>query len=248
MVSLQELDSIFKHTPNEEKFIKRLLGGTFVSVIGLRHSGKTQWIMSLLYHLLNNAEETFDEFHLIVSNIKSKANEDSCGFLFDQKLKKGMKLIVYETFDLKVIDDLIEKSSDGKKRLIVSDDSTKYCDDLFFRTETMLTACTDCRHLNMSMIMIFHTITSIFSVALRINTEYWFLFKIKSKKVLQEALFDEYLSMIFDDFEQFKYLFNLHMTRDYGALCVNVDEGEIDYIAHLWKSILNSRKHIGIKI
>jgi len=188
---------------HEKQFLKDLEIGRFVLAIGSKGSGKSYLMTSYLKHALHN--KTYKNIHFVCPvGIKGEAN-NSYNFLENQK-----HVLVYPHYT-----ETVSKRVDADRRkdttLFIIDDASG---ELLHNIDnTLIQLITTTRHFKKCTIYIcVHSAKRVLTPIIRQNLDHLFIYRIVNVKLLQD-FYDEYFSMLFDNFIQFKK-FYVEATRE----------------------------------
>jgi len=180
---------------HEEEFIKDFGEvGRFTIAVGSKGSGKSYLMTSYLKHaLLNN---TFKNVHFVCPiGIKGEAN-GSYSFLENQK-----HVQVYPHYAEAVSKRVDSDRKKAPTLFIIDDASGELLPNI---DNTLIQLITTTRHFKKCSIWIcVHSAKKILTPIIRQNTDNVFIYRIINMKLLQD-FYDEYFSMMFDDFKTFK--------------------------------------------
>jgi len=194
---------------HEQDFIKDLEIGRFVIAIGSKGSGKSYLMTSYLKHALYN--NTYKNIHFVCPvGVKGEAN-DSYAFLQNQK-----HVLIYPHYS-----EAVSKRVDADRKkattLFLIDDASG---ELLHNIDnTLIQLITTTRHFKKCSIWIcVHSAKRILTPIIRQNLDHLFIYRIINMKLLAD-FYDEYFSMMFDDFKQFKQ-FYLEATKEKNS-CIH---------------------------
>jgi len=195
------MDNIIQN--HEEGFIEDLEVGRFVIAIGSKGSGKSYLMTSYLKHVL--LHNTFKNIHMVLPiGIHGEAN-NSYSFLEDQK-----HVQVYPHYTEAVAKRVDSDRKKGTTLFILDDASGELLHNI---DNTLIQLITTTRHFKKCTIWVcVHSAKRILTPIVRQNLDHLFIYRIINMKLLQD-FYDEYFSMLFDDFKQFKQ-FYLEATRE----------------------------------
>lgn len=212
----------------EKKFINDEDERVIISM-GAKGSGKTTILLNFIKYI--HKKNWYSEFHLVIPSFnKSKLvdGSDQYGFL------RGMKnMFIYTQYD-SLISDIVLKKCDGKKRIFYGiDDATSKGLDLI-KDQSLLHLITTSRANKCKIWLCVHGSKKILSPIIRANIDYLFIHKISNKKLL-EAIFEEWFSMIFNDFKDFLNFYNEKLNIRYNSVLLSCYHNLIDSDVKDWK-------------
>ena len=219
---------------NEVEFIEdNEKAGRFILAIGSKGGGKSHLMTSFLkFHLLEN---TYEYIHFCCPCYGGEA-DDQYAFLKDQK-----QVLIYKHYNPK-ISALVDKDRQKGKTLFLIDDASS---ELISNIDTgLLHLITTARHYkSCTLYFAVHSCKKILLPIVRQNIDHLFIYKIINAGLLRD-LYDEYLSMLFNKWQEFKDFYNnataekytcVHFSIHFKGLDVNVKEWEINRLRDKYK-------------
>jgi len=168
-----------------------------IAMIGVKGSGKTFQMLSLIKYFLEN--NIYCEYHLILPSFRHE-QKDQYAFLTKYK----SNVFIYSHYIDEIAEELLEKqikSKNKKKILLAIDDATHMSEEM---TKPHLSEiATTSRHCRITLILCLHAARRIMQTSLRYNLDYIFMFRISNDKLL-EGLYEENFSSMVEDFENYR--------------------------------------------
>lgn len=194
-----------KHLNNEESEINFLKDNQerILGIVGCKGSGKTHTILKLLEFYMNSNIHNYSEHHLILPSYLNENDKDQYNFLKNRK-----DVYIYTKYSplvlKKIYVEQLKESVNGKKIVLVIDDSSQYGQDLS-TDKNFISIMTMSRHLKIKLIIAVHTLKKILCPVIRMNLDGLMIFKITNNKLLNDA-YDEFFSMYgdFKNYQDFK--------------------------------------------
>ena len=200
---------------SERKFLELATSDKFILSIGNKGTGKS-WTM---LHFLKLAleENWFECYYLVLPAYTHEAN-DSYDFI--KKYSKS-KIYIYTEWDTDII--LTKVMQDpAEKKLIMCDDSTGSWNSFAF-DPLMTKFLAQLRHYTCTMYVITHSIRKSLPTVMRALIDGLLVYNTSSKMSLQ-VIYEEYLSILFNNFNEFLtyYKKNVLYSTPYNGLFVNI--------------------------
>jgi len=217
---------------HEQEFLKDMEIGRFVLGIGAKASGKSYLMTSYLKHALYN--NTYKHIHIVLPvSIKGEAN-NSYAFLENQK-----HVLIYPHYREEISKRVDKDRQKGKTLFIIDDASGELLKNI---DNTLIQLITTTRHYKGCSIWIcVHSAKKILMPIVRQNLDHLFIYRIVNVKLLQD-MYDEYFSMMFNSFEDFK-IFYLMATQDKNtSIHYSLHQEGIDPFVKDWQINLNKDK------
>lgn len=216
--------------PHEEDFVKDLETGRFVLAIGAKASGKSYLMTSYLKNALKN--ETYENVHIVLPiGIKGEAN-NSYQFLENQK-----HVLVYPHYVENVAKRVDADRKKGKTLFIIDDASGELLKNI---DNTLIQLITTTRHYKGCTIWIcVHSAKKVLTPLIRQNLDSLFIYRIINMKLLQD-MYDEYFSMLFDSFIDFKAFYTQITEEKNTCIHFSLHLDGIDPFVKEWR--INSQK------
>jgi hypothetical protein len=212
----------------EDEFLNDVLNtGRFILSIGSKGSGKTYLMTAFLQYLLFN--NVYQVYHFVCPCYEGEQN-DSYNFL------KGLNNVyIYKHYTEKV-SIRVDKDRRKYKTCFLIDDATNEL--LQSNDKTFIHLITTTRHFKGCLLYVcVHSCKRILIPVVRQNVDYLFIYSMRNADLLK-ALYDEYFSMDFDKFIDFKLKFREATKEKYNAILYGSNTG-IDYNINNWNIILN---------
>ena len=189
------MDNIISN--HEQSFIEDTTKtGRFILSIGSKGSGKSYLLCSYLKYVLKN--NIFKNIHFICPCYEGEAN-NSYDFLKNQK-----HVLIYKHYS-EAVTKIVDKDRRKGKTLFLIDDASgellKQMDNSFIQLITTT------RHFKSCCVYVcVHSAKKILAPIVRQNLDHLFIYRIINVKLLED-LYDEYLSMLFNNFKEFKQFY-----------------------------------------
>lgn len=200
MYNLDETNFLQNH---EQAFLKDTTDtGRFVMAIGQKGGGKSYLLCSYLKYVLS--KNVFENVHFVCPCYKGEAS-NSYDFLEDQK-----HVLIYPHYSEAVIKRVDADRKKGKTLFVVDDASgelLKQIDNTFVQLITTTRQFKGC-----TVYICVHSAKKILSPIVRQNLDHLFIYRIINAKLLED-LYDEYLSMMFENFKEWKRTY-LELTKE----------------------------------
>lgn len=207
--------------------------------VGVRHSGKSLFSMSVLSYCLKN--KMFDSYHLVLPTYKYQRN-GTFGWIDRLNDKDQSKITIYESFSLFIIEDLIRNRKKNGNTLFMVDDATSFL-ELFGQNASLRKLIVESRHLHITTWLITHSLKSTVSRLIRQNTAYYLLHK-QSNAGFLVSLWEENLSLFVDKKEFMTMCKDMMTSQDYICIVIDSDRSVLDCNAMSWNEIKNERELI----
>lgn len=223
----------------EQTFYKRLERHSTALVVGNRHSGKSVFIASMLRELIT--KNKYHEYHLVLQNFQCQAN-DTWSFLFSLPKEQQKRIKIYNEFDMEIIRLLVENPDKKRDKFLFIDDCTNikefYGNDPYIKKLFVM-----CRHLRVTVFLVYHYLSSCISRVLRTNSEFVFITRNLDEKFLT-SLYEESFSLLMDKKEFLKLMRDEMTNKEYPCVALHRDTGVFDTKVTEWGSISSQRKII----
>lgn len=196
--------------------------GRFILSLGCKSSGKTNTLIGYLAKVLYH--NVFESIHAVLPAYHHEQN-NSYAFLKNQK-----HVNIYSHYNEK-ISKAVDKDREKKKTLFIIDDATN---ELMKIDPTFTRLITTSRHgLGVTIWSCVHSCRKILSPVVRQNIEHLFIYRIVNAKLLYD-LYDEYYSMTFPSFSEFKRFYTIATNEKYSAIYYSLMKGQIDTDVKNW--------------
>jgi hypothetical protein len=209
----------------EEEFTEHIItGGIFCLSVGTKGSGKTFLMMNILNLLLKlNA---YERIHFVCPAYSGEAN-DSYKFLENQK-----HVQIYLRYNERVSKRVDTDRRKYKTLFLMDDASGEMLQQGIDNTLTQI--ITTCRHYKICSVWInAHSAKKIFTPIFRQNADYVIIYKLSNAGLLQ-SLFEEYMSMYYDKFIEFKNRYKEYTNEKYSAILLSIHFEGIDNDVKNW--------------
>ena len=210
---------------NEVEFIDdNIKAGRFILAIGSKGGGKSHLMTSFLkFHLLEN---TYEFIHFCCPCYGGEADEQY-KFLKDQK-----QVQIYKHY-VPRISALVDKDRQKGKTLFLIDDASS---ELISNIDTgLLHLITTARHYkSCTLYFAVHSCKKILLPIVRQNIDHLFIYKIINAGLLRD-LYDEYLSMLFDKWTDFKEFYNNSTSEKYSCIHFSIHFQGLDVDVKDWE-------------
>jgi len=216
------IDNIIKD--HEQDFLKDLEIGRFVIAIGSKGSGKSYLMTSYLKHALYN--NSYKNIHFVCPvGIKGEAN-GSYSFLENQK-----HVLVYPHYSEAVAKRVDSDRKKAPTLFIIDDASGELLHNI---DNTLIQLITTTRHFKKCSIWIcVHSAKRILTPIIRQNLDHLFIYRIINMKLLDD-FYQEYFSMLFDNFKTFKDFYIQSTKEKNTALHFSLHMDGIDPFVREW--------------
>ena len=216
------MDNILKD--HEAQFLQDTTEtGRFILSIGSKGSGKSYLLCSYLKYVLKH--NIFKNIHFVCPCFSGEAN-NSYGFLKNQK-----HVLVYPHYS-ETITKIVDKDRRKGRTLFMVDDASgellKQVDSSFIQLATTTRHFAGC-----TVYVCVHSCKKILSPIIRQNLDHLFIYRIINVKLLED-LYDEYFSMLFDNFKQFKQFYTSSTAEANSCLHFSLHQDGIDTNVKHW--------------
>ena len=219
------MDNIISN--HEQSFIEDTTKtGRFILSIGSKGSGKSYLLCSYLKYVLKN--NIFKNIHFICPCYEGEAN-NSYDFLKNQK-----HVLIYKHYS-EAVTKIVDKDRRKGKTLFLIDDASgellKQMDNTFIQLITTTRHFKGC-----TVYVCCHSAKRILACIIRQNLDHLFIYKIINAGLIED-LYDEYFSMLFDKFKEFKEFYKqateeknscIHFSLHSEGLDINVKHWNIN--------------------
>lgn len=208
--------SQFSNNGVDLDFLNNSIDNKMILSIGNKGSGKTTTLLNYLKLAFEN--NFFDCYFLILPVFEHEIN-DSYRFIKEHKGKE--QIYIFNEWDTDIILDKI-KDKKFEKSFICVDDSTGHF-NAFIQDLELIKFISTMRHFNCSMWVITHSIRRNLPTTMRALIDILLIYKTSSKLSL-EIIFDEYLSLMFNNLKEWINYFkeNVINKDDYSGLYINI--------------------------
>ena len=206
---MDNIDTTEIISDHEEFFLKDTTDvGRFILSIGSKGSGKSYLLCSYLRYVIKN--KIFDKIHFCCPAFSGEANK-TYDFLKDQK-----HILIYPHYTQQ-LSKIVDKDRRKFKTLMIVDDASgellKQIDNTFVQLSTTTRHYEGC-----TIYVCVHSCKRILSPIIRQQLDHLFVYRIINANLLQD-LYDEYFSMMFNNFKEFKK-FYLEATKENNS-CIH---------------------------
>ena len=223
-------------TDNEIKFLDdNIKSGRFILAIGGKGGGKSHLLTSFLkYHLFH---DTYKYIHFVAPCFHGEA-DGQYDFLKDQK-----NVNIYKHYE-KRISVIVDKDRQKGKTLYLIDDASS---ELISNIDSeLLHLITTARHYkSCTLYFAVHSCKKILLPIVRQNIDHLFIYKIINAGLLRD-LYDEYFSMQFEKWQNFKEFYNKATSEKYSCIHFSIHFEGIDSHVKHW-DINTKRDEIQLK-
>ena len=223
-------------TDNEIKFLDdNIKSGRFILAIGGKGGGKSHLLTSFLkYHLFH---DTYKYIHFVCPCFHGEA-DGQYDFLKDQK-----NVNIYKHYE-KRISVIVDKDRQKGKTLYLIDDASS---ELISNIDSeLLHLITTARHYkSCTLYFAVHSCKKILLPIVRQNIDHLFIYKIINAGLLRD-LYDEYFSMQFEKWQNFKDFYNKATSEKYSCINFSIHFEGIDSHVKHW-DINTQRDEIQLK-
>ena len=223
-------------TDNEIKFLDdNIKSGRFILAIGGKGGGKSHLLTSFLkYHLFH---DTYKYIHFVCPCFHGEA-DGQYDFLKDQK-----NVNIYKHYE-KRISVIVDKDRQKGKTLMLLDDASS---ELISNIDTeLLHLITTARHYkSCTLYFAVHSCKKILLPIVRQSIDHLFIYKIINAGLLHD-LYDEYFSMQFEKWQNFKDFYNKATSEKYSCIHFSIHFEGIDSHVKHW-DINTQRDEIQLK-
>ena len=223
-------------TDNEIKFLDdNIKSGRFILAIGGKGGGKSHLLTSFLkYHLFH---DTYKYIHFVAPCFHGEA-DGQYDFLKDQK-----NVNIYKHYE-KRISVIVDKDRQKGKTLYLIDDASS---ELISNIDSeLLHLITTARHYkSCTLYFAVHSCKKILLPIVRQNIDHLFIYKIINAGLLRD-LYDEYFSMQFEKWQNFKDFYNKATSEKYSCIHFSIHFEGIDSHVKHW-DINTHRDEIQLK-
>jgi len=209
---------------HEEGFLKDLETGRFVLGIGSKGSGKSYLMTSYLKYALSQV--VYENVHFVCPiGVHGEAN-NSYDFLENQK-----HVLIYPHYTETVAKRVDADRKKGKTLFILDDASGELLRNI---DNTLIQLITTTRHhKGLTIWVCVHSAKRILMPIIRQNLDHIFIYRIINMKLLQD-FFDEYFSMMFENFQQFKEFYLLATQEKNSSIHFSLHQNGIDIMVKDW--------------
>ena len=210
---------------NEVQFIEdNEKAGRFILAIGSKGGGKSHLMTSFLkFHLLEN---TYEYIHFCCPCYGGEA-DDQYAFLKDQK-----QVLIYKHYNAK-ISTLVDKDRQKGKTLFLIDDGSS---ELISNIDTgLIHLITTARHYkSCTLYFALHSSRKVMLPIVRQSVDHMFIYKIINAGLLRD-LYDEYFSMLFNKWQEFKDFYNNAIAEKYSCIHFSIHFKGLDIGVKDWE-------------
>lgn len=198
--------------------------GRFFLSIGTKGSGKTYLMVSYLKYVLY-----FDIFDYIHFVCPSYLGEQSKSYDF---LKNQKQVNIYPHYHEKISKRVDKDRKKGRTLFLIDDASGELLKNI---DNTLIQLITTTRHFKgLNIWIAVHSCKKILTPIIRQNIDYLFIYKIVNGLLVKD-LYDEYFSMTYDNFKEFKNVFSQLMEEKYNCLLYTNHNEYMDNNVKNWK-------------
>ena len=210
---------------HESEFIKdNTTTGRMILSIGKKNSGKSFLMMAYLKYVLYH--EIYEAIHFVCPIYNGEQN-NSYDFLKTQK-----HVLIYPHYS-EAVSKIVDKSRKTKRTLFMIDDATSELlhnnDNMFLHLIT-----TTRHHKGLTLWANVHSCKRILSPAVRQNVDNMFIYHIPNIKLLND-IYDEYLSLLFDNFKEFKQFYLQTLNEEHSCIFYSSNIKGIDSHVKHWR-------------
>ena len=201
---------------SEKEFLKMATSDKFILSIGNKGTGKSFTLLHFLKLAFEN--DWYDCYFLVLPMYQHEA-ASSYDFIKEHKNKK---IYVYNEWDSEIILNQVMDKNPAEKKFICVDDSTGHFNSYAY--DPILTKfLATLRHWTCTMWVITHTIRKSLPTAMRALIDGLLVYNTSSRMSLQ-VVYEEYLSILFDTFNQFLTYYKKHVlySTPYNGLFINI--------------------------
>lgn len=213
----------------EEPFLKDLENCRIFCGIGAKGTGKSHFMLKFLrYAIYNNL---YEKIHCVFPAY-SMEQHDSYGFLKTQK-----QVNIYKEYKEEVAKRSNADRMKGFKTLLIIDDATSF--DLDDPTLKLISTTSrhgkskEKKYGGVCLFMLIHAGRRVLKPAVRFNIDYWFVFNISNRMLLQN-LYEELTSMKYDSFNDFLSAFKKVVAVKYNGMVISNQSEKIDPYLSGW--------------
>ena len=209
---------------NEEAFIKdNAKMGRFILSLGKKNSGKSYLMMSYLKYALYH--KIYGAIHFVCPVFEGEQN-GSYNFLHNQK-----HVLVYKHYS-EAVSKAVDKSRQTKRTLFLIDDGTSELMQNNDKSFILLISTT--RHYaGLTLWANVHSCKKILSPVCRQNIDFLFLYHTPNIKLLND-IYDEYLSLLFDNFKEFKGFYLETLKEEHSCILYSTHFSGLDINVKHW--------------
>ena len=201
---------------SEKEFLKMASSEKFILSIGNKGTGKS---FTLLHYLMLAFENDWYDCYFLVLPMYEHEAASSYDFIKEQRSKK---IYVYNEWDSDIILNQVMETPPEQRKFIAVDDSTGHFNSYAY--DPLLTKfLATLRHWTCTMWVITHTIRKSLPTAMRALIDGLLVYNTSSRMSLQ-VVYEEYLSILFDSFNQFLtyYKKNVLYSTPYNGIFINI--------------------------
>lgn len=217
---------------NENEFLKHTEagGGSFILAIGAKGSGKSYLMTNFLREVL--FKKVFKNVHFVCP-CYSGEQSNSYDFLKTQK-----HVLIYPHYSEKVSKRVDTDRRKAKTLFLIDDASGELMQNI---DTTLINLITTARHFKGCVIYVaVHSAKRILLPIVRQNIDHLFIYRIINASLLKD-LYDEYFSMLFDTFLEFKSYYLKSTAEKNTCLYFSLHCDGIDNNVKNWK--INNNKN-----
>ena len=201
---------------SETDFLEMASSEKFILSIGSKGTGKS---FTLLHYLMLAFENDWYDYYFLVLPMYEHEAASSYDFIKEQRSKK---IYVYNEWDSEIILNHVMDRPPDERKMIAVDDSTGHFNSYAY--DPLLTKfLATLRHWTFTMWVITHTIRKSLPTAMRALIDGLLVYNTSSRMSLQ-VVYEEYLSILFDTFNQFLtyYKKNVLYSTPYNGIFINI--------------------------
>jgi predicted GNAT family N-acyltransferase len=197
--------------------------------IGLKKSGKSFYICKYLRHVMK--KKMYDNYVLVLP-VYTHEQTGSYDFI-DSKDKN---IMIFEQYDDSIIESLIDfKTKNNKKKektttCVIIDDASQNV-----YGQPMIHFISILRHTFSTLHILLHSAKKCLLPFMRANCDNIIIFRLSNAQLLL-SIYEEWFSMLFPTFKDFKKAYLEHMSKSaYPAVLLYIRDQKIDYTLENWK-------------
>ena len=205
--------------------------GRFILSIGSKGSGKSYLLTSYLKMVLS--QNIYKNIHFVCPCYKGEQN-DSYAFLKNQK-----HVLVYDHYTEEVTKRVDKDRAKGKTLFLIDDASGELLHNI---DNSFIQLITTTRHFKGCTVYVcVHSAKKILVPIVRQNIDHLFIYRIINMKLLND-LYDEYISMMFDNFKEFKNFYTEATQETNTCVHFSLHMPGLDIDVKNWQMNINKEK------